>query len=813
MDKRSFSFFITVMISVFLVQMFFAYRDQQRKADYLSELEQWKAQRKEKLAENAASRTLAPKDLPLVALFSEKEDRQVYRWALKMEEQALILAGDEEEAPPAILYSGANNALKWEQLDVKEGVALYAIQGSQPEEFMVAEWPTSGVHDIQLVQLHTQMPAVTLAVVDQGHFTAVLEMPEENALAVAKVGERFLPLGTYQSASGSIQRISGMTTSLNFPVTDEREGQRAEEQFFVLENGVQQLVFSSRGGSLVELNLPFQDESNPESQVLEIGFDKAIVEETPYNAHFPAHPYFTPGASPAGPYVSHEKGELGGYYPLIRRSLQRRSATETVELEPAYYGLNVVSLNYPEVGELNYQVKHFSENQITFEAVQRHRRITKTFTLDPKVPYIIDLVVKVDRDSRELWLSSGVPEVEMISNASTPALKYRATRNQKAEVESISLPKDGTTMSDLYPDWICNSNGFFGIIMDSIDDMRPGFHAYHVAGNRLPSRLVELDQGKGRFKADALPGYQMLVPLPSKPGTSHFRIYAGPFAESSLKAADAAFSNPETGYNPDYMAAQSFHGWFRFISQPFAKFLFFLMKLFHRVTDSWALSIVLLTVVLRLMLYPLNNWSMKSMKRMQQIQPEVTAIQAKFKKDPKRAQMEVMQLYRTRGVNPLSGCLPMLIQIPFLIGMFDLLKSTFDLRGAPFIPGWIDDLAAPDVLFSWNTHIFFVGTELHLLPLLLGVVMFFQSRMSSTIPKDQPLTEQQRQQKMMSNMMMVMFTVMFYNFPSGLNIYWLSSMILSMIQQWWVNRQLDQGVELQQPSKSKSKTKTRAKAV
>ena len=128
----------------------------------------------------------------------------------------------------------------------------------------------------------------------------------------------------------------------------------------------------------------------------------------------------------------------------------------------------------------------------------------------------------------------------------------------------------------------------------------------------------------------------------------------------------------------------------------------YLMNFFHTLTGSWAFSIVLLTVALRIMLYPLNAWSTKSMVRMQQIAPEVTAIQERNKKDPKKAQLEIMNLYRERGVNPVSGCFPLLIQMPFFIGMFDLLKSTFELRGASFIPGWIDDLTAPDVLFSWN---------------------------------------------------------------------------------------------------------------
>lgn len=191
------------------------------------------------------------------------------------------------------------------------------------------------------------------------------------------------------------------------------------------------------------------------------------------------------------------------------------------------------------------------------------------------------------------------------------------------------------------------------------------------------------------------------------------------------------------------------------------------------------------------MLYPLNAWSVKASIKMQQIAPQVAALQEKFKKEPKRAQIEIMNLYREKGANPFTGCFPLLIQLPFLIGMFDLLKSTFELRGASFIPGWIDNLTSPDVLFSWNYPIFFFGTDFHLLPFLLGAIMWLQQRFSSPLPKDPSLlTDQQKQQKMMGNIMTVVFTVMFYNFPSGLNIYWLSSMALGILQQWWTTRRM-----------------------
>lgn len=245
----------------------------------------------------------------------------------------------------------------------------------------------------------------------------------------------------------------------------------------------------------------------------------------------------------------------------------------------------------------------------------------------------------------------------------------------------------------------------------------------------------------------------------------------------------------KTGKSPDYFSCQSSGGWFSFISEPFARFLYLLLNFFHTLTHSWGFSIILLTVALRLMLYPLNNWSIKSTIRMQQIAPKVSAIQEKYRKDPKRAQLEVMGLYKQEGVNPFGGCVPMLIQLPFLIGMYNLLRTTFALRGTSFIPGWINNLAAPDIVFSWNYPIIFFGNSFHLLPILLGAAMYAQQRYSSA--KTKATTDQQKQQKMMGNLMVIVFTVLFYHFPSGLNMYWLSSMLLGILQQWWTMKRFN----------------------
>jgi YidC/Oxa1 family membrane protein insertase len=566
----------------------------------------------------------------------------------------------------------------------------------------------------------------------------------------------------------------------------ENTAKENEEEFYVLENEYQQLVFSNIGGALVEINLPIHDEKNSSSVVRAISFDKVMESDYPANDYFPSKGYTSyQGKS--------SKGTLGGYYPLLRRGIFNRSGEKTIAIPPNFYALNTVSED-PTTAKLHYRVTRLEKDLIEFETVESNRRITKTYTL-PKhaleAPYCFELSIKIDGDARGLQLTSGVPEVELISGNFTPNIKYLMNRGRKPQVEQIDLPKVASTISGVQPDWISNSNGFFGIIIDPLTDIGTGFGAYNIAGNTDPTRLTLIDAHYKLYPADKYPGYEVYLPLRSSNQLAKFRIYAGPLEDDLLKIVDATFSDPARGYNPNYILAMSFQGWFTFISEPFAKFLFMLMKFFYQITSSWGVSIILLTAALRIMLYPLNGWSIKSSLRMQQIAPQVSVIQAKYKKDPKRAQLEIMTLYREKGVNPLTGCFPILIQIPFLIGMFDLLKSTFELRGASFIPGWIENLTAPDVLFSWGYPIIFFGTEFHLLPIILGAVMYFQQKISSPLPKDtSQLTDQQKQQRLMGNIMTIVFAVMFYHFPSGLNLYWLSSMVFGILQQWYMMKSM-----------------------
>ena len=214
-------------------------------------------------------------------------------------------------------------------------------------------------------------------------------------------------------------------------------------------------------------------------------------------------------------------------------------------------------------------------------------------------------------------------------------------------------------------------------------------------------------------------------------------------------------------------------GYFGFVSIPFLYVLHF----FHRLTSSYGLDIIILTVLIKLLLWPLTHKSMVSMKSMGKLAPQMEKLKEKFANDKEKLNKEIMELYKRNGVNPLGGCLPMLLQFPVFIGLYNALSTPIELRHAPFL--WIKDLSRPD----WQSLPFTLG-DWHLgipvLTILMGASMFLQQWMT-------PSAGDPNQRKMMM-LMPLMFTFMFVSFPAGLTVYWLVNNILSIVQQYWINR-------------------------
>ncbi|SMC23565.1 protein translocase subunit yidC [Desulfacinum hydrothermale DSM 13146] len=249
------------------------------------------------------------------------------------------------------------------------------------------------------------------------------------------------------------------------------------------------------------------------------------------------------------------------------------------------------------------------------------------------------------------------------------------------------------------------------------------------------------------------PGSKAVIPA---------QYYFGPKEMAHLKLAD---------HNLD--RALDF-GWFTVIAKPLLVFL----KWLNNYTQNYGIAIIILTIIIKILFWPLTHKSYKSMQVMKKIQPKMAQIREKYKDDREKLNQELMMLYRTYKVNPLGGCLPMVLQIPVFFALYRMLYGAIELRHQPFWL-WINDLTAPDRL-DVGFNIPYLGHGLPVLTLLMGVSMFVQQKMT-------PSSGDPRQEKMML-LMPVIFTVFFINFPSGLVLYWLVNNVLSIVQQYWINR-------------------------
>ncbi len=202
-------------------------------------------------------------------------------------------------------------------------------------------------------------------------------------------------------------------------------------------------------------------------------------------------------------------------------------------------------------------------------------------------------------------------------------------------------------------------------------------------------------------------------------------------------------------------------GFFNLLAQP----LFLVLTFFYGFLQNYGIAIILLTAVIKIIFWPLTHKSYSSMKSMQKLQPEMAKLREKFKNDKERLNKEMMQLYKTHSVNPLGGCLPMIVQIPVFFALYQVLLNSIALRHAPFA-FWLTDLAAKDPYY--------------ITPVLMGASMFVQQKMT-------PTTADPMQAKIFM-MMPIVFTFMFLNFPSGLVIYWLVNNLLTILQQYFIHR-------------------------
>ncbi len=209
--------------------------------------------------------------------------------------------------------------------------------------------------------------------------------------------------------------------------------------------------------------------------------------------------------------------------------------------------------------------------------------------------------------------------------------------------------------------------------------------------------------------------------------------------------------------------------------RPISKGVLYSLKGMHDYIPNYGVVLIVFSLLVKILVFPLTKKSYQSTSAMQEIQPEVNKLREKYKNNPQKLNQATMQLYKTKGVNPLGGCLPMLLQMPLLFALFQVFRTTIELRNEPFI-WWIKDLSSPDVIINLPFTIPLYGGHIAFLPILMALSTYVQQKMMSG-------GIQQPQQKLMQNFMLVFFFLIFNNFPSGLNLYYTLFNILTIAQQ------------------------------
>jgi YidC/Oxa1 family membrane protein insertase len=376
--------------------------------------------------------------------------------------------------------------------------------------------------------------------------------------------------------------------------------------------------------------------------------------------------------------------------------------------------------------------------------------IQKTYSFDA-ASYVVGLDVTVKngsgrsiQDRLTISLNGRTPGDERLYSFQGPS----ALIDDELQQIKIKKIKDQNTFDGKIK-WIAIQSRYFmsGLIPDQIEEARLQLSLksdeFIAAQYQLPEKAISS-------------GNQY---------TYKYRLFIGPKKISYLKSV---------GNNLERLID---FGWFDFIARP----CLWLLNLFYSVIPNYGVAIIILTILVKVLLWPLGQKSYKSMSEMKKLQPLMKEIREKYKDDKQRMNQEVMGLYKTYKINPLGGCLPMIVQLPVFFALYRMLYQAIELRHAPFFL-WINDLSAPDRLFNFNFSIPFMEPPygIPVLTVIMGASMLLQQKMS-------PPMGDATQAKMMM-FMPIIFTVIFINFSSGLVLYWLVNNILSIAQQYYTQK-------------------------
>ena len=329
-------------------------------------------------------------------------------------------------------------------------------------------------------------------------------------------------------------------------------------------------------------------------------------------------------------------------------------------------------------------------------------------------------------------VTAGRSFLENIAMLNGKLIKWSRVKNQKILAEGIV-------------EWVGQRERYFCMVLKpSRQDMLKGVTIANLDKKRFVTGV----------KTTQVPIYQ------NTSVTDQYTLYAGPNDEKRLSAVG--------------LKGVVSYG----IFGPITKVLLVMLKAFNKVLHNWGLSIIALTFLINIVLLPLTRKSFTSMSKMQEVQPHIEKLRKLHKDNPQKMNKELAELYRQYNVNPFGGCLPLLLQMPIFISLYQGLMKSVELKGAHFL--WIKDLSNPDfVMLPFTLPL--IGNQIHILPILTAIAMLVQQKNSmQSMSTGSP--EQKQQQKFMMIFFPIFFGFLFYNFPAGLVLYWLTNTVLMIIE-------------------------------
>ena len=431
--------------------------------------------------------------------------------------------------------------------------------------------------------------------------------------------------------------------------------------------------------------------------------------------------------------------------------------------------VNTANVDFETVAN-NYYYKISGDEKLTFAyefSLGENQKVKKSFTFsgnnyasDVDIE-LINLNNTISSYRYDVVWSNGINFVE--KNSVDEANYSNASAFTGEEQVIIDAPGDGETEKKDFNgevNWVGVRNKYFAVIISPDEPSKDG--GAYIEGYKKPT---------GNLGMHEYYSASLKIPFEDKSYQKNsFNLYIGPIEYDLLKS-----------YNRNYDALFDFGSFFglKFIVRPIAEFVLLpLFNFLHLFIPNYGFVIIVFSLIIKIVLYPLTKQSFQSMKKMQLLQPKIKELKDQYPDDAQRVQKETMKLYSTYGINPAGGCLPMLLQMPILIALWSLFNVTIELRHEPFV-WWITNLSSPDVIFRLPFKIPLFGIDIVSgLALLLGITMFIQQKMTMKDPS----------QKALVYIMPVMFTVMFMTFPSGLNLYYFMFNLLSILQQEYINK-------------------------